>query len=407
MVEAVGNRHDDKSLCPICNSYAIGAHESWCALRIPSEVESLQAELLQAELKSCDLASQAKEAEIATLKAKLAEVERGRVAVPAFEVKEPIPGLHAALNSKAPPYAWESVSRKKEEEGGITSGASYDFIGVIQRLSTQVAALMRDRDEAVAEMNERADRGAAEFNTLVAAGMDTHGLGRLGALKALVAARDAFRTSVDKANADIDEMAEQRDEARTQRDAAEKECKTLRAQVEALKSASRDDRTRHGNALAECGALKAELARVTTERDDANRDWRCIEMAAGWMNSPPHDLLHKDIKIRLEQLVVVSQEKEALCAKLSEDRAIIRELRQKLAIAGVEGSPPPGETTTIGALLERARTSEARVTRLEEVLDGLTYTHCIRDGNEHHVCNCSCKSVRRVARDALAAKGKS
>jgi len=42
----------------------------------------------------------------------------------------------------------------------------------------------------------------------------------------------------------------------------------------------------------------------------------------------------------------------------------IRELRRKLALAGVEGSPPVGETT-IGALLRRASTAEARVKVLE------------------------------------------
>jgi hypothetical protein len=39
--------------------------------------------------------------------------------------------------------------------------------------------------------------------------------------------------------------------------------------------------------------------------------------------------------------------------------AVVRDLRQKLATAGVEGSPPPGETT-IGAWTRRAREAEAR-----------------------------------------------
>lgn len=48
---------------------------------------------------------------------------------------------------------------------------------------------------------------------------------------------------------------------------------------------------------------------------------------------------------------------------------IIRELRQKLAKAGVEGSPPAGGMGTIPTLLHRARTAEARVKELERERD--------------------------------------
>lgn len=48
--------------------------------------------------------------------------------------------------------------------------------------------------------------------------------------------------------------------------------------------------------------------------------------------------------------------------------AVVRELRQKLAIAGVEGSPPPGEDTTLGALMARVWAAEARVRELEKRL---------------------------------------
>lgn len=40
-------------------------------------------------------------------------------------------------------------------------------------------------------------------------------------------------------------------------------------------------------------------------------------------------------------------------AENAEAHSVIRELRQKLAIAGVEGSPPPSGDTTIGTLLAR------------------------------------------------------
>ena len=49
-----------------------------------------------------------------------------------------------------------------------------------------------------------------------------------------------------------------------------------------------------------------------------------------------------------------------------ETREVIADLRRKLAEAGVEGSPPLTGDTTIGALLERARTAERRVEMLRE-----------------------------------------
>ena len=50
---------------------------------------------------------------------------------------------------------------------------------------------------------------------------------------------------------------------------------------------------------------------------------------------------------------------------------VIRELRQKLAIAGVEGSPPAGETT-IGALYKRAHAAEELVRSLQDELHAAT-----------------------------------
>ncbi len=56
---------------------------------------------------------------------------------------------------------------------------------------------------------------------------------------------------------------------------------------------------------------------------------------------------------------------------------IIRELRQKLAIAGVEGSPPPGEETTIGALLTRAQNAEEREVKWRNALIRFVSAHTL------------------------------
>lgn len=47
--------------------------------------------------------------------------------------------------------------------------------------------------------------------------------------------------------------------------------------------------------------------------------------------------------------------------RLEASENVVRELRRKLAEAGVEGSPPPTGNTTIGALLERAQDAEGRL----------------------------------------------
>lgn len=58
-----------------------------------------------------------------------------------------------------------------------------------------------------------------------------------------------------------------------------------------------------------------------------------------------------------------------LTAERDDGLRVIRELRQKLAIAGVEGSPPPGaEETTIGGLLARARAAEAACVAMRAAL---------------------------------------
>jgi hypothetical protein len=61
---------------------------------------------------------------------------------------------------------------------------------------------------------------------------------------------------------------------------------------------------------------------------------------------------------------------EQLAAKDAE----IRSLRQKLAVAGAEGSPPPGEDTTIGMLQKRAITAESALSAARETLDGAKAT---------------------------------
>lgn len=48
---------------------------------------------------------------------------------------------------------------------------------------------------------------------------------------------------------------------------------------------------------------------------------------------------------------------------------IIGDLRRKLAEAGVEGSPPPGQDTTIGQWSSRAHDAESRVLLLQETLE--------------------------------------
>lgn len=46
----------------------------------------------------------------------------------------------------------------------------------------------------------------------------------------------------------------------------------------------------------------------------------------------------------------------------------INDLRRKLAMAGVEGSPPPGEQGTIQMLVDRVAKLEARIELLREVV---------------------------------------
>lgn len=58
-----------------------------------------------------------------------------------------------------------------------------------------------------------------------------------------------------------------------------------------------------------------------------------------------------EIQVRNDHIAVLEKER-------NEVLQIIRELRQKLAIAGVEGSPPHGEDTTIGFLQLRIRKAE-------------------------------------------------
>lgn len=84
-------------------------------------------------------------------------------------------------------------------------------------------------------------------------------------------------------------------------------------------------------------------------------------------------------------------------------------MRRKLAIAGVEGSPPPGnEEATIPRLLRERRTAQERVKRLEEAL-----RHCAvaleadwADGDGCSLCHSKPHAYDcpiYVARGALAA----
>lgn len=57
---------------------------------------------------------------------------------------------------------------------------------------------------------------------------------------------------------------------------------------------------------------------------------------------------------------------------------IIADLRRKLALAGVEGSPPPGMETTIGSLSRRLVAAEQRAERLAAEVHGWRHANeCI------------------------------
>jgi hypothetical protein len=61
-------------------------------------------------------------------------------------------------------------------------------------------------------------------------------------------------------------------------------------------------------------------------------------------------------------LITLAAERDAARAERDEAMGVIRDLRRKLAVAGVEGSPPPGQDTTIGSL-------RAEVERLRAVVE--------------------------------------
>lgn len=84
-----------------------------------------------------------------------------------------------------------------------------------------------------------------------------------------------------------------------------------------------------------------EYAQVLLERPNPGEGWLSPERA--------REVAEKAVRV----------ERDTLAAKVDAGASVIRELRQKLAIAGVEGSPPPGEETTIGVLIGRARAAES------------------------------------------------
>ena len=81
---------------------------------------------------------------------------------------------------------------------------------------------------------------------------------------------------------------------------------------------------------------------------------------------------------------------------------IIKELRRKLAEAGVEGSPPPGGTGTIQLLTERAQKAEAQLVEMVEALKEI-----VKGRGEfstdpfEHASNCI-EAMREIAIQALA-----
>lgn len=87
---------------------------------------------------------------------------------------------------------------------------------------------------------------------------------------------------------------------------------------------------------------------------------------------------------------------------------VIQDLRQKLAIAGVEGSPPPGEDTTIGALTSRARDAETKLKHhLAECAIRAGTIQALKNEIEHHIAfradlTEACRQQRVRAQDAEA-----
>lgn len=92
--------------------------------------------------------------------------------------------------------------------------------------------------------------------------------------------------------------------------------------------------------------------RATGERDEAR-----AEVTHLWNERTE---LTERLRVGVLDLHVARTEATELRAEVERSREVIRELRVKLAEAGVEGSPPPGETT-IGQL-QRQR-DEARAAR--------------------------------------------
>ena len=78
------------------------------------------------------------------------------------------------------------------------------------------------------------------------------------------------------------------------------------------------------------------------------------------------------IKLGTEQNDSISKANLRLLNEYDDALNVIRELRQKLAIAGVEGSPPPFETT-IGGLRRERNDALARVKDLESLIGQIEF----------------------------------
>lgn len=107
--------------------------------------------------------------------------------------------------------------------------------------------------------------------------------------------------------------------------------------------------------------IVAAMAKCTdemeNERDEALRRAEEAERLHNvWRHERDQMAAERDAALA----VMHKREQEVVTARRERDDALtqLAEARRKLAEAGVEGSPPPGEDTTIGALRTRAQNAE-------------------------------------------------